>query len=323
MIQEQANAALAKRIPIGCCLTAGTFMPQGAAGASSSDVRDDPVERLLAGIACIYAAGYDFAELAAGAITALPEREFDRLRGELAVRGWSIPVYNSLIPPTLKLTGPLVDDRALADYVGLALGRAAATGAEVVVFGSGGARSVPDGYPVGAAMEQIVRFLHLCGEHAARCGITVAIEPLNRKESNIIRTVAEAWQMAEALKLSHVRVLADAYHMHAEGEPLDIAGIVARAGMLAHVHYAEPDRRFPVGEAKGTAETGPSREAGQPKSERAPSARTGMERLFSLLHESGYSGRISAECMEPEGLRNGGTSLQYVRTIQDKVLTQR
>ena len=50
---------------------------------------------------------------------------------------------------------------------------------------------------------------------------TLAIEPLNRKESNIINSVAEGVRFARQVNRPEIRVLADFYHIDEEREPLD------------------------------------------------------------------------------------------------------
>ena len=50
------------------------------------------------------------------------------------------------ISGSLKITGPKVDPAALKAYVEVTLERTERAGVEVMVFGSGGARQVPDGF---------------------------------------------------------------------------------------------------------------------------------------------------------------------------------
>src|SRR5262249_25937777 len=50
------------------------------------------------------------------------------------------------LPATLKVTGPAIDRDRQHAYVEKAFDRLARLGVEVVVFGSGGARRVPDGF---------------------------------------------------------------------------------------------------------------------------------------------------------------------------------
>ena len=55
------------------------------------------------------------------------------------------PVANCFVPGSLKITGPEADLAKLEAYVEIALSRAAQAGMDTIVFGSGGARRIPDG----------------------------------------------------------------------------------------------------------------------------------------------------------------------------------
>ena len=132
--------------------------------------------------------GYDYAELAAATVLHAeePESAFAPTRAAVRAVGLPIEAFNVFMPGHLKITGPAVEDQRVERYVATALQRAAELGATVQVVGSAGARNVPDGYPRDQAWKQLVGFLRMAGEHAQRAEMTLAIEPLNRGESNII-----------------------------------------------------------------------------------------------------------------------------------------
>ena len=62
----------------------------------------------------------------------------------------------SFVPGAIKLTGPDVDPAKQMSYVTGLLGRLNKLGVKVVVFGSGGARRVPDGFSKDEAFTQLV-----------------------------------------------------------------------------------------------------------------------------------------------------------------------
>ena len=113
----------------------------------------------------------------------------------------TLPVraFNVFLPGDLKITGPAVDWPAVQTYVDEALRRVHLIGAKTVVFGSGGARNVPEGFSFEEANEQLVRFLYIVASVAEVLGITVVIEPLNRLESNVINSVPAGVELAEAV----------------------------------------------------------------------------------------------------------------------------
>lgn len=276
---------------IGCCLTAGSFMPQSG---DSKVAQEDRVESLFDGVLSLLQAGYDYAELTVGALAQLTEEEYDRLLQKLKHARISIPVFNSFIPPALKLTGPEVDLLALEEYIATSMKRIHEVGGELIIFGSGAARTVPEGFNMEQGLKQIKQFLILCDRYAAEYELAVAIEPLNSKESNVINRVEEALDLAQELQLNHISVLADAYHMHLENESPEIIKRAVSNRLLAHVHYAEYDRSFPAGDVPdGVNLTG----------------------LFTLLRDCQYQGRISAECMKDNARSSSERSLGYIKGL--------
>jgi sugar phosphate isomerase/epimerase len=216
--------------------------------------------------------GYDYLELAVS--TALSPLEDDAAFAErgAALQGLRprVRAFNVFAPRQLRLTGDSVDWQQVETYVERALRRAGDLGGDVVVFGSGASRSVPEGFSRALAWGQLVRFLSMCADHAARNGLVVAIEPLNKGESNILNTYPEAVRLARDVARDEIRVLADIYHFMQDGEPLD--DILDGPEWLAHVHLADTGRRWPG------------------------SGSYPLERLFAILRDVDYRGKASIEC---------------------------
>jgi D-psicose/D-tagatose/L-ribulose 3-epimerase len=133
--------------------------------------------------------GYDFFEL--GVSSLLPETldsEFIPVREKAKSFRIKPEAYNVFIKGELKLTGEEVDFDRVIRYVETAVRRAAALGGKIIVFGSGTARRVPDGFPKEKAYEQLKKFLNMVADNAGKHRITIAIEPLNREETNILNS---------------------------------------------------------------------------------------------------------------------------------------
>jgi D-psicose/D-tagatose/L-ribulose 3-epimerase len=115
---------------------------------------------------------------------------------------------------------------------------------QVVVFGSGSARRVPDGFSKSDAFDQLVDFGRRIAAEARARGITVAVEPLRREETNIINSAAEGLQLVEAVMDPNFQLMIDFYHLASEKENADI---ISRArDHLRHLHFANPNGRvFP------------------------------------------------------------------------------
>ena len=236
------------------------------------------------------AAGFDYIELSLRDIADLPGADLEKLAARLAGAGLACEACNNFFPPTIRLTGPSADKSAILRYGDKALGAAARLGASVVVFGSSGARNVPQGFPLEAAWVQLRGLLSSLGPMAARHGITIAVEHLNRTESNIINSIAEGWLMTREVALPNVRVLADAYHLlHEKEDPKILAAIGPE---LAHVHVAQgEDRTFPAGSGGALGE------------------------FFANIRASGYTGRCSIEAFTHDLSRDAARALRTCRDL--------
>jgi len=192
--------------------------------------------------------------------------------------------------PQVKLVGPNVDFGLVKTYVQRALQRAGELHAETVVFGSGGARALPEGFNRAVAWGQLVRFLELCSNEAAKYKLVIAIEPLNKAETNIINTYLEGVQLAMDVGRDEVRVLADIYHFMTDNEPID--DISHEPAWLAHVHLADTGRKFPG------------------------SGMYPLERLFSILRDIDYPGKVSVECnWGPSFTDESARALRFLRPL--------
>ena len=82
---------------------------------------------------------------------------------------------NNFFPGRIRLTGPDVDEQAVRAYYAKALERAATLGVKSIVFGSAGAKRVPEGFDMDRAYQQVVQVTRETGEAAAKYGITIVL----------------------------------------------------------------------------------------------------------------------------------------------------
>jgi len=83
----------------------------------------------------------------------------------------------------------------------------------------------------------------LDGDLAAH-GVTLGIEAINRFETDLVNTAAEAVALAQATGSRHIGALLDTFHLNIEDK--DIAGAIAGAGdRLVHFHVSDNDRGVP------------------------------------------------------------------------------
>ena len=118
------------------------------------------------------------------------------------------------------------------------MARLSTLGVEVLVFGSGGARRVPDGFDRGQAWTQLVDFSRRAADAARPYKITVAIEPLRQQETNIINTAAEGLELVNAVNHPNFQLMIDFYHLASEHED---PAIVLEAKDHCHLHVANPN----------------------------------------------------------------------------------
>jgi sugar phosphate isomerase/epimerase len=190
------------------------------------------------------AAGFDYVELGTSEIAALSDADFDAALARIKGAGVPVPATNLFLPATLKVTGPDVDHDQQMAYVGKAFARLQRIGVQVVVFGSGGARQVPDGFPKERAFQQLVEFGRRIAPEARARGLTIAIEPLRRQETNIINSAAEGLTLVEAINDPGFQLMIDFYHLASENEDPSI--VLRAADHIRHLHMANPQGRvFP------------------------------------------------------------------------------
>ena len=114
----------------------------------------------------------------------------------------------------------------------------------IIVFGSAGARMVPEGFSQAKAFEQYVDLLRQFGPLAEEQGVTLVVEPLNRGECNLVNTILEGAEAVRRANLPSVKLLVDLFHMLRNGESPD--DIVKVGPLIRHAHLAEnKDRAAP------------------------------------------------------------------------------
>ncbi len=196
--------------------------------------------------------------------------------------------YNVFLPGTLKVVGPDMDAARQEAYLDEALSRAAALGGSVIVFGSGGSRTIPGGWTLDDARRQTLEFLKRAGDAAQKHGLVIAIEPLNRKECNFINSVAEGVSLAAELGHPAVGVLSDLYHVTEEGQSYDETRDALP--LLRHVHVAGQGRRAPIA-----------------------ADHEYLRGFLAVLKAAGYTGRVSIECNWQDFPAEAAESVDIVR----------
>lgn len=157
----------------------------------------------------------------------------------------SLYAMNIFIPGELKVVGPHVDEAVIIAYAEGVFKRCQLANVSLVVWGSGGSRRIPEGFDVDEAGKQFIMIARKVADVAQRYQITLALENLNRTETNFITSVEEALNVVKRVNHPNFRLCADIYHMLKEKEP--VAVIENTKDYLVHCDLAERENRTPPG----------------------------------------------------------------------------
>jgi len=216
-------------------------------------------------------AGFEYVECAFHRLANMPEEEYQQLLAKKD--SFPIPVTkaNLFLPADVKPLGPDACEKVQREYLDRAFSRGSAIGVKLVVFGSGGARNVPEGWSHARAWRQLCDFLELCAEYAEKYDVVVALEPLRSQECNILNYVSEGTALCGIVNHPYITVLGDTFHMYLGSEPWEH---LARAGeKLGHIHICNPVGRLYPAEGDGFD----------------------YEPVIKILKEMGYKGDVSVE----------------------------
>lgn len=200
-----------------------------------------------------------------------PDEVFEKNLVKLAASPLPILACNSFIrAANLHCVGPDANHDLILKWADTTFRRLKKAKGKFIVFGSGGARKVPAGWPVEKANEQFVALLKKLGPLAEAQGVTVTVEQLRAEECNYINHIGEGAALIRAAGHPNVRLLADLYHMACGGDtPADLK---AAMDVVVHVEIAEK---------KGRTIPGVSGDDFRP--------------YFHVLRESGYQGALNIE----------------------------
>lgn len=239
----------------------------------------------------LYASGYRFLEESIGRSFSPIALDWNAFQQRLSrLKGTRCNVYacNLFVPGKLKLVGPEHDQQAVLEYVDTVMRRCRLAGVKVVVLGSGEARRVPPGFDSAMARRQFIEVARKMALLAEKQGVVIAMENLNRTETNFGNTILDVLAMAKEINRPGFKVTADIYHMLREDE--SPASIREAGNWLVHCHIAEEKER---------AYPGKYGEDFKP--------------YFSALKGIGFTGKIMMECGWKDLQKEAPAALQYLQ----------
>ncbi len=147
----------------------------------------------------------------------------------------------------------------------------------------------------GVAAEEARAWLIEALVHIARQAreknIRLAIEPINRYETDLVNQVADAHTLIEAVGADNLGILFDTFHANIE-EPNMETSLRACGTRLFHVHLADSNRWAPG------------------------AGHTDFARVIAVLREMGYTRWVSAEILpKPDIRRAAEQSIQTIKPL--------
>lgn len=205
------------------------------------------------------------------------------------------PSFAVLFPGDLRLSDPDFPAAVVTDYLGRALasvGAVAQPGAKVV-FGSGAARTVPDGVDLTAARRRFAAVVAEARDVAREHDLQLLLEPLHVGETNLVNSLAEAAALLDEHGVDGVGLVADIFHIVTAGEPM--TSVAAHAHRVGHVHLADTGRRAP-----GTGNWP-------------------IAELLSIVRDAGYRGSLTIECHWENLAEELPAALAHVRSADRRL----
>jgi sugar phosphate isomerase/epimerase len=188
-------------------------------------------------------AGYDCAELHVKEIMAFDEAGYKNALGKLRSCGIPAEVFDNPIPLDSRVADPSFDLGFYRDFLEKAADRTAEMGARYFVFGNGKARSLPTEGDIAGAAKKFDDFFSMLLQIAAQRNITVLIEPLGKKLSNIVNNLPEAIAFIKKFGAANLKTFIDYRYMVELNRPL--SDIVEYEPYIKHVHIDNPLTIFP------------------------------------------------------------------------------
>ena len=147
---------------------------------------------------------------------------------------------------SVKLATP---DRELnakcVDYLCKVVDVAADMESKTVIVGSGGTtRSFDEGVDRTEGIRCMADVIHQVGEYAASKDVYLAMEAINRYETNFLNTMQQATEFAQLVDHPYVRTMADTYHINIE-ESNPVEAVRTYGHALQNLHLADSNRHAP------------------------------------------------------------------------------
>ncbi|MDQ0285978.1 sugar phosphate isomerase/epimerase [Desulfofundulus luciae] len=231
--------------------------------------------------------GYDAVELAIRDPRAIDVEDIEKLLASVSLPVAAIGTGQAYGDEGLSFTDPEESVRQKAiqrvkDHIALA----ARWQSQVIIGLIRG--KVTAGTPRELAQSWLVAALQECCALAEQQGVNLVLEPINRYETDLINTIAEAIELIRLVGSDNLKILADTFHMNIE-EPSIVESIKTAGPYLTHFHIADSNRWAP---GYGHLD---------------------FPSIISTLKEINYQGAVSAEILpKPDPETCAGATINYL-----------
>ncbi len=194
-------------------------------------------------IDAIAAAGYDCIEMHMREIMSITDIELKAACQKLHDSSLVCEVLDNPVPLDQVIADESFDLAYYQDYLKKGTDRAAELGVKYYVFGKGRTRSLPTSGDIEAARQKNLRFMRQLADIAATRGITVLIEPLGTRVSNVVLSIPEAIEYAKEIGKPNLGTFLDYRWFVDRKHPYTMIEEYGRH--IKHVHIDNPDLPFP------------------------------------------------------------------------------
>ena len=123
-----------------------------------------------------------------------------------------------------------------------------------------------------AALDRLAVSMEYLDHAAAKAGVDIVFEPINRYENNFLCTMGEISHFIRSHSLTNTGILIDTFHMNIEESDM-MASIEACSPEIRYVHFSDSNRWYPG------------------------AGHTDMAGILRKLQECDYQGVLSAEIL--------------------------
>jgi sugar phosphate isomerase/epimerase len=141
------------------------------------------------------------------------------------------------------------------------------------------------------AEKWVAEAFKICTTEAAKEGVRIVVEPINRYETSLINSTTEGLELLEKVGAENLGLLLDTFHMNIE-EPSIEESIRNCGDRIFHFHVADSNRWYPG------------------------AGHLNFKSILEALYATGYTGFVSGEFMpDPDANISAQRAIEYLRGL--------